>query len=44
MGEMADAIIEGDMCQLCGELMEGNGFPQTCETCLAEDNDNDEDE
>lgn len=39
MGEIADAIIEGDMCQFCGELMEGEGFPQTCPSCLAEDDD-----
>ena len=44
MGEIADLIIEGDMCQLCGELMEGEGFPQTCAACLAGDDDEDDDE
>lgn len=35
MGEIADAILDGDLCQVCGVYMEGgNGYPQTCGGCL----------
>lgn len=40
MGDIADAILEGEMCQVCGVYMEdyiedgiGPGFPQTCIGC-----------
>lgn len=33
-GEMADDIINGVFCQVCGDYMgEGNGFPVTCGGC-----------
>lgn len=34
MGDFADAVLDGDICQICGEFMDdGNGFPQTCAGC-----------
>lgn len=34
MGEIADAMIEGDLCEGCGVYLgEGPGFPQRCEGC-----------
>jgi hypothetical protein len=34
MGDVADAMLEGDLCQCCGEYMEGGaGYPQTCAAC-----------
>lgn len=31
MGELADATINGDMCETCGDwLGEGMGFPRSC--------------
>ena len=37
MGEIADMMIEGDMCQVCGEwLGEGDGFPRTCRGCAGD--------
>lgn len=34
MGEIADAMIEGVLCQVCGEYLgEGDGFPVTCPGC-----------
>ncbi len=33
MGDIADLMINGDMCQTCGELLDGNGFPQFCDNC-----------
>lgn len=35
MGEIADAILEGDFCQICGVVMDepGDGYPVTCEGC-----------
>ena len=38
MGEMVDMILDGDMCQECGQFIGGgSGFPQTCVDCLAVD-------
>jgi hypothetical protein len=35
MGDVADAMLDGDLCQCCGVYMEGgNGYPQTCPSCL----------
>ena len=40
MGEIADSILNGDFCQFCGEHLEsGNGFPQSCASCMEEDTD-----
>ncbi len=37
MGEMADAILDGDFCQECGVWMgEGDGFARTCRDCKDE--------
>lgn len=38
MGEMAEYIINGDDCQVCGVPFEdeGEGFPRTCKDCLKE--------
>ena len=34
MAEIADQIINGDMCEICGVwLGEGNGYPRKCEGC-----------
>lgn len=34
MGDMADAILNGDFCQNCGEwLGDGDGFPRSCPGC-----------
>lgn len=40
MGDMADGILEGIFCQVCGVYMgedAGDGFPVTCEACMEED-------
>lgn len=36
MGEIADMVLEGILCQLCGELMSDDapGHPRTCDGCL----------
>ena len=37
MGDIADAMLDGDLCQVCGVYMEnGSGFPQTCASCQRE--------
>lgn len=35
LGDVADAILDGDLCQVCGDAMDddGEGFPVTCEDC-----------
>ena len=34
MGEIADLMINGDICQVCGcEMGEGDGFARTCSGC-----------
>lgn len=40
MGDAADMILEGVLCQVCGEMIddgEGVGHPVTCDACLAEE-------
>ena len=40
MGEMADWILEGGCCQVCGEAMgdgSGDGYPVTCRACQRQD-------
>lgn len=38
MGEYADMMIDGDVCQVCGGFMEGGGgFPRTCRACLRDE-------
>ena len=33
MGDIADMMLDGDMCQGCGEILNGNGFAQFCKSC-----------
>jgi hypothetical protein len=33
MGDIADMILDGTLCQVCGVHMIGNGYPQTCQDC-----------
>ena len=34
MGDIADMMLEGDLCQECGEYMPHSmGFPRTCKGC-----------
>lgn len=41
MGEIADMMLDGTMCQVCGVWMDdgndGPGFPQTCSCCRSYD-------
>jgi len=38
MGEQADLMINGDICELCGcELGEGEGYPRRCNGCEGEE-------
>ena len=38
MGEIADAMIEGDSCDMCGVPFMDNGFgvPRRCQPCILE--------
>ncbi len=37
MGEMADAIVDGKMCVLCGTYFEEeHGYPVVCKSCYKE--------
>ena len=37
MGEIADAMINGELCEHCGVYLgPGNGYPRVCESCAAE--------
>jgi len=34
MGEIADMMINGSMCQYCGECFDDeSGYPRSCESC-----------
>lgn len=34
MGEIAEMMLEGDLCEGCGEYLgDGDGFPRRCEGC-----------
>lgn len=40
MGDAADMMLEGFVCQFCGEWMgadEGPGYPVTCDGCKERD-------
>ena len=40
MGEIADLILDGALCQWCGEDMdEAAGYPVTCEACQKAESD-----
>lgn len=37
MGEVADMMLEGQMCQGCGEVLgDGDGYPVLCDGCQQE--------
>ena len=43
MGEIADAIIEGEICDLCGAYLgeegwagDSPGYPRRCDDCIKE--------
>lgn len=38
MGDIADMMLEGDMCQLCGVILSGEGYPQVCPACQESEN------
>ena len=33
MGDIADMMLDGTLCQVCGVYMIANGYPQTCQDC-----------
>lgn len=38
MGEIAEMMLEGTLCEWCGtHLGEGFGYPRLCPSCKAED-------
>jgi hypothetical protein len=39
MGEIAEMILEGVICQYCGTLIDGEetGYPRTCNDCIADE-------
>ncbi len=39
MGEIADAMLDGFLCQVCGEVVDGDdpGYPRSCNACSDED-------
>ena len=44
MGEIAEMMLDGTMCQQCGEFMgEAEGYPITCGACLAANKEDDDD-
>lgn len=36
MGDIADMMLNGSMCQYCGEILDGKGFPTVCHACQNE--------
>ena len=39
MGDIADMVLDGMMCEGCGDFLgDGVGYPQYCPACLEEDN------
>ena len=43
MGEIAELIIDGVLCEQCGVLVdegEGCGYPRLCPSCKGEDDEN----
>ena len=36
MGDIADMMLEGFMCQYCGEILDGKGYPTICRACQDE--------
>ncbi len=39
MGDIADMILDGQMCQWCCEIIgDGDGYPVICQSCQKENN------
>lgn len=36
MGDIADQMLDGSMCQWCGEPLDGDGYAQVCAGCQLE--------
>lgn len=42
MGEIADMMLEGELCECCGEYLgDGEGVPQRCAACASVEIDDD---
>ena len=40
MGDIADMMIDGTLCEQCGAALgEGDGYPRKCKDCSKESND-----
>lgn len=39
MGDMADMMVEGILCEICGEFLDGEapGHPRRCASCKTDD-------
>lgn len=38
MGDIADAILDGDFCESCGQYIgDGDGYPQKCSMCIQQE-------
>lgn len=39
MGEIADMMLDGTLCQVCGSIIDGEtpGFPRYCEDCAKDE-------
>ena len=39
MGEFSDLIIDGFLCETCGEMIDGkeSGYPRQCDECKGEE-------
>jgi hypothetical protein len=44
MGEIADAMLNGEMCEWCGIYLEGEppGYPQLCSDCQQDELDDED--
>jgi hypothetical protein len=45
MGEIADMMLDGTLCETCGEFIDEadtGGFPRKCAACLADENPQDD--
>lgn len=39
MGDIADMMLDGQMCQWCGDILgDGDGYPVVCRGCQKENN------
>ena len=39
MGEIAEMMLDGTLCQVCGSVIDGDtpGYPRTCEDCAKDE-------